>query len=139
MVIYDNDSSPREREMYVIRELKDQLSSTRELTEDCLAELRVSKEMLSFLRERICSLKKLLKQKSDELATLQADHQMMKVRHQSMNFFLFLHVDRLKHLHFFLQNDYSILKTGNGIFAEKARAEIREFREKVRKREKKLK
>lgn len=30
-----------------------------------------------------------------------------------------------------MQNDYYILKTENGIFEEKARAEIREFREKV--------
>ncbi|XP_043275252.1 LOW QUALITY PROTEIN: golgin subfamily B member 1-like [Venturia canescens] len=103
----NRNSNPEEREMYVIGELKEQLSSTRELTEDCLTELRVSKEMLSFLRERICSLKKLLKKKSDEMAKLQADHQMIK-------------------------NDYSIMKTENSIFAEKARAEIREFREKLK-------
>ena len=68
-----------QKEVKTIIQLKDQLSSTRELTEECLGELRASKEMLYFLRERICSLKRLLKEKSDEMATLQADHQIIKV------------------------------------------------------------
>lgn len=63
----------------IIEQLEEQLQLSEDRTEGCLGELNLSKEMLTVLRDRACSLKGILQEKSDDMVKLLADHQILKV------------------------------------------------------------
>lgn len=63
----------------IVQRMEEQLQLSEDRTEECLGELNVSKEMLAVLRDRVCSLKGMLQEKSEDMVKLQADHQILKV------------------------------------------------------------
>ncbi|XP_048514791.1 GRIP and coiled-coil domain-containing protein 2 isoform X3 [Athalia rosae] len=91
----------------MIKHLEEQLQMSEDRAEECFGELNVSKEMLAVLRDRICSLKGILQEKSGDMVKLQADHQILK-------------------------NANSILKAEQGIFENKAREDISDLKKKLK-------